>query len=66
MLFGWILKLIGLGFLLGSGWRMGSRPDQDCDEEKLRRMRRRVAARLRRIADAIAKVDAESGSGAGE
>ncbi len=57
MLLKWILKLIGFGFLLGTGSRCGDGSGEDAD--RVRRARQRAARRLHRIADAIAKADDE-------
>jgi len=58
MLLRWILKLIGLGFLLGVGTHCEM--DRDQAKEKAKAYRRRAAKRLRRIADRIAEAAEES------
>jgi hypothetical protein len=65
MLFKWILKLIGFGFLLGKGSHCNHGSEDDA--ERVRRARHRAARRLHRIADAIANVDDdEEGTQPGE
>ncbi len=58
MLLRWILKLIGLGFLLG----VGTRCDVDSDAAKIqaRKYRERAARRIHRLADRIAEAGEES------
>ncbi len=60
MLLRWILKLIGLGFLLGAGTHCGA--DRDEAKEKARAYRRRAAKKLHRLADRIAEAAEESES----
>ena len=62
MLLKWILKLIGLGFLLGAGSRCGRGGEDGHDGERMRRARRRAAQRLHRIADAMVSEDGEERS----
>jgi hypothetical protein len=65
MLLKWILKLIGLGFLLGASTRChGSEGEAD---ERVRRARQRAARKLHHLADAISKADEEEpGAASGE
>lgn len=61
MLIKWILKLIGLGFLLGKGTRCGQ-DHEGMDAERMHKARQRAARRLHRIADAIGRMDEEESS----
>ena len=53
MLLRWILKLIGLGFLLGAGTHCDM--DREEAKEKAKAYRRRAAKRLHHLADRIAE-----------
>jgi len=55
MLLRWILKLLGLGCLLGVGACCAQ--DKAWDSERMRRHRERAARHLHQLADAIAKAD---------
>ena len=55
MLLRWILKFIGLGWLLGLGTVCSER--HAWDPERVRRHRERAARHLHQLADAIAKSD---------
>ena len=58
MLLRWLLKLIGLGFLLGAGTHCDM--DREDAKEKAKAYRRRAATRLHRLADRIAEAGEES------
>lgn len=58
MLLRWILKLIGFGFLLGSGTHCDT--DRKEAREKAKAYRRHAAKRLHRLADRIAEASEES------
>jgi hypothetical protein len=59
MLLRWILKLLGLGFLLGVG--MHCDVNREEAKEKAKAYRSRAARRLHRLADRIAAEGEESG-----
>jgi len=62
MLLRWILRLLGLGFLLGAG-AVGL--DREEAEERQREYRRKAARRLHRIANKIAEAGEDTDSPSG-
>lgn len=59
MILRWILRLFGLGFLLGSATGCGAGSRVSGDKDTMREGRERIARRLRRVADRIERMDLE-------
>lgn len=59
MILRWILRLFGLGFLLGSAAGCGAGGRFSGDKDTMREGRERIARRLRRVADRIEQMDLE-------
>lgn len=59
MILRWILRLFGLGFLLGTAAGCGAGGKMFGDEDVSREGRERIARRLRRIADRIERMGAQ-------